>query len=216
MTGEGGSGKGEGVWTGRLRDVGHALGRLARGAQRALERLLHPLRRRLARERLASAPAPTSVLVVCLGNICRSPYAAALLRQALGDRGDATPRIESAGFLMLGRPVPGVGQQVAARRGIDLSAHRSQILTAAGAQAADLIVVMDGEQERAVRALIGGTRRTVLVLGDLDPEPISARTIFDPIGQPEAAFEEAYERIERCVGELAAALGERRMGKAER
>ncbi len=110
---------------------------------------------------------------------------------------------------MLGRPVPAVGQQVAARRGIDLAGHRSQILTAAAAQGADLIVVMDGEQERAVRALLGAARPIVVVLGDLDTETIDGRTIRDPVGRPEAVFEETYNRIDRCVGELVAMLGKR-------
>ena len=44
------------------------------------ERLLHPLRRRRAAEALRRRPRPASVLVVCHGNICRSPFAAAALR----------------------------------------------------------------------------------------------------------------------------------------
>ncbi len=217
MTGERQAGDGRGETGGVWGDARHALGRLARGAQRALEGLLHPLRRRLARERLVRAAAPSAVLVICLGNICRSPYAAALLRRSFGDRGSGTPGVESAGFLMLGRPVPEVGQQVAARRGIDLSAHRSQIITAAVAQAADLIVVMDGEQERAVRAVLGAARPVLVVLGDLDPGPIETRAVRDPIGQAAAVFEATYNRIDRCVGELVAAMttGEGGRGKGD-
>ncbi len=209
--GTGDGGRGTGVTQAR-----QALGRLARRAQRALERLLHPLRRRLARERLARGPAPSSVLVICLGNICRSPYAAARLRRSFGDRGTGTPGVESAGFLMLGRPVPEVGQQVAARRGIDLSAHRSQILTAAVARAADVIVVMDGEQERAVRAM-GAAPSNVVVLGDLDPAPIETRAVRDPIGQAADVFEESYARIDRCVAALVTAIrGDREAGSESR
>jgi len=192
------------------------LRRLARAAWRAPEQLLHPLRRRAVREALARTPTPSSVLVICLGNICRSPYAAALLRRSFGDRGTGTSGVESAGFLMLGRPVPEVGQQVAARRGIDLSAHRSQILTAAVAQAADLIVVMDGEQERAVRAVLGAAQPVVVVLGDLDPGPIETRAVRDPIGQAADVFEETYNRIDRCVAELVAMRGKRETGNVKR
>ena len=117
---------------------------------------------------------------------------------------------------MLGRPVPEVGQQVAARRGIDLSAHRSQILTAAVAQAADLIVVMDGEQERAVRAVLGAARPVLVVLGDLDPGPIETRAVRDPIGQAADVFEETYNRIDRCVAELVAMRGKRETGNVKR
>ena len=175
---------------------------LARAVWRAPEQLLHPLRRWAARKALARGPAPCSVLVVCYGNICRSPFAAALLERRLA----GTIRVESAGFLGLGRPVPPIGLQVAARRGIDLSAHRSQILTAAVAQAADLIVVMDGEQERAVRAVLGAARPVLVVLGDLDPGPIETRAVRDPIWQPADVFEETYARIDRCIAELVAAM----------
>jgi hypothetical protein len=42
----------------------------------------------------------------------------------------------------------------------------------------------------------------VLVLGDLDPEPIATRHIWDPINQRSAVFEETYERIDRCLDVL--------------
>ena len=203
-------GAGGGKWRDTLR-------RLARAAWRAPEQLLHPLRRRLARERLARAPAPSSVLVICHGNICRSPYAAMRLQSRLAERGRNALAVASAGFLLLGRSVPAVGLRVAAGRGIDLSDHRSQLITAAALQVAELIIVMEAEQERAVRALLGGARRNVVVLGDLDPEPIETRTLRDPIGQPEAVFEATYNRIDRCVGELVVAMttGEGGRGKGE-
>jgi hypothetical protein len=46
----------------------------------------------------------------------------------------------------------------------------------------------------------------VLVLGDLDPEPIETRVIRDPVEQPKEVFELSYSRIERCVEELARAV----------
>jgi protein-tyrosine phosphatase len=205
VTGERGKGKGE--WEAAVRSGWHALGRLARAARHAPDRLLHPLRRRLARKRLARGPAPRSVLVVCHGNICRSPYAATLLRAMLADRGADPPAIASAGFLMLGRPVPAAALRVAARRGVDLSNHRSQLITAAALQVAELIVVMEAGQGRAVRAM--GAASNVVVLGDLDPEPIEARTVRDPVGQGADVFEESYARIDRCVAELVAAIGAR-------
>src|SRR5712692_6549405 len=69
-----------------------ATGMMAR-LRTAPVRLLHALRRRAAREALRER-APQSILVVCHGNICRSPFAAAVLRQALGPDG---VRIDSAG-----------------------------------------------------------------------------------------------------------------------
>src|ERR1051325_10232042 len=56
---------------------------LLRRVRRTPERLLHPLRRRKALEALRARPRPQRVLVLCHGNICRSPVAGLLLAQGL-------------------------------------------------------------------------------------------------------------------------------------
>lgn len=165
-------------------------------------RLLHPWRRRAARETLRTR-ALRSILVVCHGNICRSPVAAALLRQALGPAGI---RVESAGFIGPNRPSPPAAVATAARHGVDLSDHRSRLLTADLVRSAELIVVMDAAQRREVCDRFGRSPRDVLLLGDLDPQPIATRTIRDPVEQPLEVFEESYARIERCMRELARAI----------
>jgi protein-tyrosine-phosphatase len=165
-------------------------------------RLLHPLRRRAAREALR-ARAPRSILVVCHGNICRSPFAAALLEQALGPVGIG---VHSAGFVGPARRSPPEAVAVAARRNVDLSRHRSRLLTADLVRSADLIVVMDAMQRRHVCDRFGRAPRDVIVLGDLDPAPIETRSIRDPVDQGPEVFEASYARIERCAGELARAL----------
>lgn len=168
------------------------------------QRLLHPLRRRKAVAVLRGRPRPGTLLVVCHGNICRSPFAAALLRQALGPAG---VRVDSAGFVRPDRPAPPEAVAAAARRGVDLADHRSRLLTPDLARAADLIVVMDPLQQRHMRERFG--RADVIVLGDLDPAPPEGgrvRTMPDPIGQGSAVFEASYARIERCVAGLVSAL----------
>lgn len=165
--------------------------------------LLHPLLRRRALEALRQRPRPTRVLVVCHGNICRSPFAAALLARDLAPAG---VHVESAGFMGPGRPCPREAVTAAARWGVDLSAHSSTLLTAVRARSADLVVVMDAAQGRAVCDWFGRWRRDVLVLGDLDPAPITARAIRDPVEQSIDVFVETYARIERCTTAVAQAL----------
>lgn len=168
--------------------------RLARPLRHMPDRLLHGLRRRRTIEQLRSSP-PRTVLVMCLGNICRSPFAAAALVQ--GAAGSVL-QVESAGFLESGRPAPGDAQTSAMRRGIDLSAHRSRQVTAELVQSADLIIVMDQRQAQKIEERFQ-RRRGVLVLGDLDPHPIETRTIRDPYDQAEEIFDQVYARIERCL-----------------
>src|SRR6185312_12256998 len=103
---------------------------------------------------------PRSILAVCYGNICRSPMAAALFGRAL-----AGVDIASAGFIGPGRPSPREAVAAAANAGVDLSDHRSRLLTPDLVRWADLVVVMDAVQQRRVVERFGRSWRDVIVLG---------------------------------------------------
>jgi protein-tyrosine-phosphatase len=179
-----------------------SLMRRARGLARSLrhlpDQLLHRRRRDRSRAALRRRP-PSRVLFVCLGNICRSPYAEAVLRARAGA---GRLHIESAGFMGPGREMPEKGQRVAARAGHDLSSHSSRLLTPELVRSADLIVVMDPRQRRGITRRFG-SGLNLLVLGDLDPQPIDTRAVRDPYNQAEWVFEDVYARIDRCVAVLA-------------
>ncbi len=167
---------------------------LARLARHLPDRILHARRRRLATRRLRSLQRPRAILFICHGNICRSPYAAAVARRLLPDPAG----IASAGFIGPGRASPPEAIAAARESGIDLTPHRSQLVTPRLLEAADLVLVMDVDQRRrivAARPALAG--RTVL-LGDLDPRPITTRAIPDPVNQPVEAFRSCYARVERC------------------
>ena len=174
-----------------------------RTIRRAPERLLHPWRRSRVRARLAAAGAPGTVLVICHGNICRSPYAAAKLRALVPGVGI---RVESAGFIGPHRPSPADAVAVAAARGIDLRRHRSKLLTRSAVGGADLVIVMEPRQVASLHLHYGTTKRPVLVLGDLDPHEPLTRAIRDPVEQPRKVFAECYARIDDCLHELVQAV----------
>lgn len=80
-----------------------------------------------------------SILVVCVGNICRSPVGERLLAAALPD-----VTVRSAGLdAMVGYPADNVASDVAATHGIDLSGHVARKLTPELGAAHDLILVME-------------------------------------------------------------------------
>jgi protein-tyrosine phosphatase len=175
----------------------------ARWLRHAPDRALHPVRRRTALRRAARAVLGPGrpVLFICTGNICRSPYAAAAFARV----GGSIPAA-SAGFAGPGRGAPPEALAVAARRGVDLSAHRSVLVGPGPVREAGLVVVMAADQARGIRARYGDAGVPVIVLGDLDPLPIRTRTVHDPWNQTEAAFVASYERIDRCIAPLAGAL----------
>ncbi len=170
------------------------------------ERLLHHLRRRKALAQLRARGLPGSILVVCYGNICRSPYAEGMLLRMLAAAGAQGTRVASAGFIGANRPAPPEAIAVARVHGVDLSRHWSRLLGPQEIAAAELILVMDAAQQRTICANFGRWRADVVVLGDLDPEPINGRAIRDPVQQPASVFEESYARIDRCLMTLVSVM----------
>jgi protein-tyrosine phosphatase len=165
------------------------------------DRLLYRRRHLAARDRLSRMKRPRSLLVVCYGNICRSPYLEAVLKRAMPD-----VRVESAGFVGPGRPVPPFALAVSGQRGLDLSSFRSRPLVPAVVRAVDLIVVMDAHQARYVERYFGVPRKRVIVAGDLDPIPSARRAIVDPWEQPMDVFVSSFNRLDRCAAMLVSLL----------
>jgi len=181
---------------------------LALNVRDAAERWLHPRRRRAAMERLRRFGLPESLLFVCKGNVCRSPYAAGAFQKLCTARIGRMLRIDSAGFAGPGRASPPTAVAAAAARGLDLSAHRSRPLTAGRVNAASLVIVMDGEQASAVRRRFGVPDDRIVYLGDLDSAPIERREIEDPMDKPRSVFDAVYARIDRCLEAWLSALFE--------
>lgn len=163
---------------------------------------LHPGRHTRARETL-SALQPQSLVVLCLGNVCRSPYAGRLLAERL-------PQFDvaSAGFIGPGRQPPETALAVAAARGLDHADHRSQVLTPDLLGSAEGIFVFDRFNIARVRQFGGAEMRRVFWLGDFDPMWTGKRAIIDPWGKPPEEFERTFERIERCVNVVVETLRE--------
>src|SRR5690606_22380264 len=105
----------------------------------------------------------------------------------------------SAGFVGPDRPAPTASVELARTRGLDLTAHRSQLLTAPLVGSSELIVVMSGIQKREICNRFGYPARRVLVLGDLDPRSGERRSVIDPWNRPPEVLVAAADRIERCL-----------------
>jgi len=177
-----------------LNRIRRSAGAFVRRMKRFVEARMHPRRHREASERVRSLPRPRNIVIICHGNICRSPYLEALLRSSLPDI-----EVSSAGFVGAGRGVPPHSTEVAGRRGLDLSAHKSRLITSDILDRADLLIVMAEDQARALRLGFGVPREQIVVAGDLDPESSHGRGVLDPWGQPITAFEASAQRLDRIA-----------------
>ena len=161
------------------------------------DRVLHRRRHRDVRERLSRGHRPREILVVCYGNVCRSPYLQAVLQRALPDLA-----VKSAGFFGSDRAVPEISIALSAKRGLDLSQYRSRPLIQSTVSSADLVIVMDSYQARQIRKLFPRNRARIVVAGDLDPNFDSSRAIMDPWKGSSDVFESSFNRLDRCAATL--------------
>lgn len=131
----------------------------------------------------AAAKRKTSVLFVCMGNICRSPTAEALLRQLAPQLAPEFEfEIDSAGThgYHTGAPPDERSQRAARLHGIDMSDLRARRLVSNDFERFDWIIVMDETNRRDARALAPRNARAQLArLLDFAPEQ-SLRDVPDP------------------------------------
>lgn len=137
-----------------------------------------------------------SVLVVCTGNVCRSPMAAALLAAHAKDR-HASLAVASAGIAALvGSPSPAPVIELMRARGIDISNHRGRQLTDELGKQYELILVMERRQREFILhqwpVLAGRVRR----LGGWRDEDV-----YDPYGLASVAYTQCLVQVETCLGD---------------
>ena len=135
------------------------------------------------------------ILVVCVGNICRSPMAEALLRNAL--RGKEEFSVESAGLsALVDEPASEHAVALMSERGIDISSHRARQLQPELVNKADLILVMESGHKKAIETADVTVRGKVFRLGET-----SDRDIVDPYRRSRAVFEDVLEDIDEGIAD---------------
>ncbi|OYU12415.1 MAG: protein tyrosine phosphatase [Comamonadaceae bacterium PBBC1] len=130
------------------------------------------------------------ILTLCVGNICRSPLAQALLARELPEH-----HVRSAGLsAMVGYPADPEVIRVAREQGLELQAHRAQQVTSVMCQQAELILVMEQEHKTQLEQLYPQVRGKVFRLGLYGQFDIA-----DPYRQSSEAFDTAYQGIAQGV-----------------
>jgi protein arginine phosphatase len=124
-----------------------------------------------------------SVLFVCTANVCRSPMAMGLLRAKVAALGEAADwRIESAGnWAEPGQPAAINTRLIVAERGVDLTSHRSRLVTRELLKEFNLVLTMEDGQKEALRTEFRENARRVFLLSEMIGKSYD---IVDPVGKP--------------------------------
>lgn len=145
------------------------------------------------------------ITMVCLGNICRSPMAAAVLANRTSDWSAPKIKVDSAGtsnwHVGEGPNPPSKKTWEAAGYKFD---HVASQITEERMKKSDLILVMDRSNHRNVLALTKdlNLHNKVHFLRDFDYTIAGDREVPDPYSLPDSAFEEVLGMVERAVDGL--------------
>ena len=140
-------------------------------------------------------PFVSHILLVCTGNICRSPMAEGFLRQLLQERGASTVRLSSAGvYSWDDSPATAEAVRALEERGIDISSHVARRLTRALVEEADLVLAMASDHRDAVQRMVPAAADRTFTIKEFvhmvadDPSPAPR------LGDPDLLLVESVDR----------------------
>jgi protein-tyrosine phosphatase len=136
------------------------------------------------------------VIVVCTGNICRSPMAAGLLAHLLPGDLSKTIDVTSAGTNSLqDYPAHEHAVEIMSRIGIDISGHRARQLTREMAHDADLILAMEMAHLWFIQRWEEIPQRRLHLFLEFDPGAKS-RQVADPYGGPLSGYQACLDTLQ--------------------
>ena len=132
-----------------------------------------------------------NILVVCTGNICRSPTGEYLLKKELGPDFN----VMSAGLgALVDNPAHEISQKIALQHGVDMSAHRARQINLDILKWADLILVMENGHKKELLYKYPWLEGKVFRYGESHQVDIP-----DPYRRPESAFILAWNFISKLT-----------------
>src|SRR5882724_11391534 len=143
-----------------------------------------------------------TILFVCTGNVCRSPMAEGIFRQAIRGRSDY--RVVSAGLgAMEGQSPSPYAVQAVRELGIDISGQRSRMLTPELVHQADFIFGMTHSHIDTVMLLYPHAAEKTFLLREFDETlDLFEKDISDPIGGAYEVYLNCRDQIEQGIASL--------------
>ena len=149
---------------------------------------------------LPPAASISDILVVCSGNMCRSPMAAAILRAALQDAGVRGIRVHSAGTIAASGGSASVDSiNVCAQYGLDISYHRTTTLNAELVRQAGLILVMEQKHKERVIDLLPEAAHKTFLLSEFADGALRDKNLPDPIGTSPVFYEQLFDMMQPMI-----------------
>lgn len=144
----------------------------------------------------------TKILMVCLGNICRSPLAEGILKQKV-DPAEVTIDSAGTGGYHIGEKPDTRSIDIAAKYGLDISSQRCRKFDTADFDAFDHIYVMDKENYRNILALAPDEEARNKVRLLLEASGIPGGEVPDPYYGGESGFEKVYKLLDEACDVIA-------------
>jgi len=149
-----------------------------------------------------------NIAFVCKGNICRSPFAGYYFRKMNQNGKPSRLQVESYGLIeRVNRPSPELAVEAARQFDIDMSSHRSRLLTAEIAEQAGVLFIMDFELYQRVKALFPRIKHKLFFLGVLQDNLNHPLEIDDPYGKGIEQFKAVFRQIMQSVENLSRLAG---------
>lgn len=141
------------------------------------------------------------IIIVCSGNICRSPMAHRLLQVRSRDAGLKLTVLSMGTLDIQGRPAHPLAIMALDEIGVNLGAHRSQGVSLGLLAHADMTLVM--ETHHATTLIRGGADpRRIRLMGSYAPDPVEGDEISDPVAGTIDDFRLCRDRLVACVDAL--------------
>jgi protein-tyrosine phosphatase len=149
------------------------------------------------------------VLMVCKGNICRSPLAEGILKTK-ANRKDMDWFVDSAAIAAyhIGKQPHELSQKVALMNGVDISDQKARLFTEEDLENFDIVYVMSADIKEIIETRYPGKKglfKVQLIMNEMHPE--QDENVPDPFHFGEKEFHEVYYMLDACSDIIIAKYG---------